>query len=128
MLSAETLPRARERGAASGARSRSSRKSSGPPITWPRSCFTRTGWCVPILRPCLRPRAPRGGGGTNGLEAGLKILLDFAREEDGQGLSEYALVLVLVSTVVILALTYVADATNNILNEASTAIVTSTTS
>lgn len=50
------------------------------------------------------------------------VMTKFWRDESGQGLVEYALILFLVSIVVIVALTTLGKKTNNVLNNVSKAL------
>ena len=50
------------------------------------------------------------------------VMTRFWRDESGQGLVEYALILFLVSIVVIVALTTLGKKTNNVLNNVSKAL------
>jgi Flp pilus assembly pilin Flp len=50
----------------------------------------------------------------------------FLRDEDGQGLAEYALAMALLSVAALIALTYVGDATKDLLSSANSTLVSAT--
>ena len=52
----------------------------------------------------------------------LKAYMDVRRDEEGQGLVEYALILVLVSLAVVIALTAVGGQINSVFNDIVTAL------
>jgi Flp pilus assembly pilin Flp len=57
----------------------------------------------------------------------VKSLVHFVLEEDGQGLAEYALILVIVSIATVSALTFVGDVTIGLLSSANATLLSSTT-
>jgi pilus assembly protein Flp/PilA len=50
------------------------------------------------------------------------LLASFDRDEEGQGLAEYALILALIAIVAILALIFLGGAISNILNNVGTSL------
>jgi pilus assembly protein Flp/PilA len=53
----------------------------------------------------------------------FKIIIELYKDERGQGLMEYGLILSLVSVIVILALTGIGETNNNTLNQVSSKMV-----
>jgi pilus assembly protein Flp/PilA len=70
----------------------------------------------------ISPTATMGQGGITHVSALITWLSTLQRDEEGQGLAEYALILALIAIVVILALIFLGGQINDILNNIGSAI------